>query len=505
MGQEVELKLCFPRTALAALRRHPILAADTTPVVTTLDNTYFDTPDLVLKKLGIALRTRRRGRSLLQTVKCASDSAGGLSIRPEWEQAWRGSFDFSAIDAPRIRKRLLRAQAGLTPLFSTRFRRETRRHRPQDGVSILLMIDTGEIRCQGRAEPICELELELEQGAPLDLLLLACRLTADLPLLPSDASKAERGYALFLDQEPEPMRAEHSAIDATMTPVEAFRTLAHSCVRQWQFNAAHAAGSENPEFIHQLRVSQRRLRSLLRIFRPALPAEFANDWAERLRRNANRFGDARDLDVLCEEILAPVTSIKDLQAEALSRMQEIALAERDQTRSRSVADLDTAEQGRLLTGFMAAVHALPDPVSGQTPAPAKPNMALRRLANRRIERLRRRVRERHDAAHGATPEHLHELRVALKQLRYAIDFLSPLLRDSGKRTKALTRIQNDLGFVNDLDVACQRLGRWAGEDPQLCAAAAFVCGWHAARSARLGKRALKALTPLLAGRSPWRA
>ena len=54
------------------------------------------------------------------------------------------------------------------------------------------MVCTGE-----QQEEICELELELRAGDPAALLELAIELAAELPLMPCDISKAERGYRLF--------------------------------------------------------------------------------------------------------------------------------------------------------------------------------------------------------------------------------------------------------------------------------------------------------------------
>ena len=148
------------------------------------------------------------------------------------------------------------------PVFSTRFRRETRRLAPQEGVSILLMIDTGAVHVRTpegveRQTEICELELELESGRAQDLLDLACTLAQQLPLMPADISKAERGYRLFLDTPTAPVRAEASSIAAAQNVVEAFQGLALSCVRQWQGNAAAAlalahadADAIDPDYIH---------------------------------------------------------------------------------------------------------------------------------------------------------------------------------------------------------------------------------------------------------------
>src|SRR5690606_27619836 len=122
MAREIELKLSLPRRSVSALRRHPLLAASAQlGRAVTLDNVYHDTPDLALRKTGVALRIRVAGRRRLQTVKAASASTAGLTSRPEWEQPWSGAFDFSEVDDAHIRALLERHAAALVPVFSTRF------------------------------------------------------------------------------------------------------------------------------------------------------------------------------------------------------------------------------------------------------------------------------------------------------------------------------------------------------------------------------------------------
>lgn len=500
MSQEIELKLALPRKALPALRRHSVVqAAVKSGPTRSLDNTYYDTADLALRKRRVALRTRRQGRLLLQTVKCSAESTGGLTSRPEWERPFDGSFDFSDVDASAVRKLLAARRDELVPVFSTRFRRETREYRGEGDVRILMMIDTGEVVCGEHTAPICELELELIEGKPLDLLLLACRLAADLPLLPSDVSKAERGFRLHNGQQAEPLRASASTITPEQSPVEAFVTLASSCVRQWQANAVGAMESPNPEFIHQLRVSQRRLRSLLRLFAPALPETFATDWSERLRCNANSFGDARDLDVLSDEILSPVAGTTADEDAALGRLQEMVRIARDRAREAALSRLDPAEQGRMIIGFMAALHAMPENALHRS-------VDLRTFARLQLGRIRKRVKKRFEAARTLVPARLHALRIALKQLRYGIEFFTPLLhpREVTRFGRSLAKAQNDLGFINDLDVARQRLTSMALDDVELARAAAFSCGWHGPRYAKACRNSIRELTPLLEKSTRWK-
>ncbi len=500
MSQEIELKLSLPAKALAALRRHALVAgAQKLGNAATLDNTYYDTADLALKARKVAVRTRRQGRVWLQTVKCAAQSTGGLSQRPEWEQPFSGAFDFSAVDDPAAARLLARHEAALVPVFTTRFRRETRLYCPAPGVEILLMIDQGEILAGERSTPICELELELQAGRATDLLELACTLSHSLPLVPSDLSKAERGYRLFLDQPLKPVRSEPSSLTPQMNLVDAFRELAYSALRQWQANAAGAAVCNAPEFIHQLRVALRRLRSLLRLFGPALPPGFVEEWNEHLRDTANRFGEARDLDVLYEELLAPVVPDGLADGEGLPRLLAVAREARDKARVDAACNLDAADQGRLMLALSLALHRLP---SNNLIGAAD----LTTFARLQLGRLRKKARRRFEASASLIPTRLHALRIALKQLRYGIEFFAPLFpaRQVARYQEALARAQNTLGFLNDVDVARGRLENWADDDEALRAAAAFIAGWHAPRYARLRRRTLQEVKPLLWGRTPWR-
>lgn len=502
MSQEIELKLSFPHRALASVRKHPLIAAAPREGRSCLlDNTYYDTPELTLKTHRIAVRTRRIGRQWLQTVKCAAVSTGGLSQRPEWEQPYDDRFDFSAIDTPEVAKLLLRHQHQLVPVFTTRFRRETRRYTPRDGVCILLMIDTGTIEVGERSAPICELELELVDGKPQDLLQLACELAQTLPLMPADISKAQRGFQLFLDQPVRPAKSEIAALDSGDTVIQAFRRQADACLRQWQANAnATAEGHAGPEFIHQLRVALRRLRSLIKLYAPALPAAFVLEWNERLRDNANSFGNARDLDVLHTELLDPVIAegLADGPESSLPALLKIIDQAREDARKHALHELAHSSQGRLLLELSAAMHALP--TTNLIAA-----VDLKTFARLQLDRLRKRARRRFDDAGTLIPTRLHALRIAMKQLRYGVEFFGGLFpqRAVERYLKSVTDAQTTLGFLQDVDVARGRLEAWAGKRADLQAAAAFILGWHGPRYAKLRRRVLQEVEPLLWGKTPW--
>lgn len=321
--------------------------------------------------------------------------------------------------------------------------------------------------------------------------------------MPADVSKAERGYRLFLGTPLGPVRAEPSALDPGQNVIDAFRSLAFSCVRQWQGNAAAALASADPDdihpdFIHQLRVSQRRLRALLKLFAPALPENFAGTWNARLRDNANRLGDARDLDVFYTELLEPVTPEGLADPAAMAALIDAGQQARNAARHVASHKLDMATQGRLLLAFTADLHRLQ--VSSLAAA-----ADLRAFARLRLSRLRKRARRQAAAAAGLEPTRLHALRIGLKLLRYGVEFFAPLFpaRPINRYLDGVVKAQTALGFLQDVDIAQQRLSAWTRANPALAPAAAFVLGWHAPRYARLRRRVLRECAPLLDGRKPW--
>ncbi|PJE44650.1 MAG: inorganic triphosphatase [Pseudomonas sp.] len=204
MNKETEIKLRVSRETLAALRDHPLLKKRNKSgwEQRELFNQYFDTPERDLAAAKVALRVRRDGEQLIQTLKTRGQSVAGLSERNEWD--WnlaKAKLDLKKLDDscwPAALADLDKKQ--LMPIFTTDFIREKAEiawGRGKAKVVIEAALDLGKVIAGEGEEEICELELELRQGEPEALLELAAELAADLALMPCDISKAERGYRLF--------------------------------------------------------------------------------------------------------------------------------------------------------------------------------------------------------------------------------------------------------------------------------------------------------------------
>ena len=178
----------------------------------------------------MALRIRRDGDAIIQTLKTRGHSVAGLSERNEYD--W--PLSKAKLDAKKLSAECWPANLAeldkkqLQAIFSTDFVREKAEiawGRGKAKVVIEAALDLGKVVAGKLEEEICELELELREGEPAALLELAAELAADLALMPCDISKAERGYRLF-DANSYSLSLPAPTIDAEQPLDDAFAALA---------------------------------------------------------------------------------------------------------------------------------------------------------------------------------------------------------------------------------------------------------------------------------------
>lgn len=481
-NQEIELKLAIPAEAIAAFRRDPLLANPARHGTVKLLNQYFDTPGLSLRRRGIALRVRKSGRTWLQTVKQAGIVEGGLSTRPEWEQRFLGHFDFSAIDDAALRRLLERHQTQLEAVFTTDFRRESWIVEPEPGCRIEVALDRGTISARDASRPLAEVELELLDGTPAQLLSFGCALAERHPLYPDERSKAMRGYALFAGEPAlSPRHARHPALDHDADPEQAFRDIAAECLSHIAANLLGAQDSDDPEYAHQLRVGVRRLRSAFKLFEPVLPDDFSETWQPQLRALAGIAGGAREWDVLLSQIIAPVARLAP-DYPGLKALTFAAQVRRDAAHAKMRERLRNPEFGHLVILLMRAIltPAMSIPRAAASPeTPPAPRLA--QFAALQLRQLGRRAARAAAAAEQGDVARLHALRLRLKRLRYAMEFVGPLVRSpNALRLRKIVSLQTSLGLLNDLSVSGPLMESLASEYPSAREAIAFIGGHHLA-------------------------
>jgi inorganic triphosphatase YgiF len=484
VAEEIELKLTASPAVLAAVPVHPAItaAAGGRARTTHMVSTYYDTPGRELAAAGVTLRLRQAGRQWLQTVKGAGGSAAGLHRRTEFE--WRLAqprVDTAKLARTPWRKLFAQLAPHCKPVFATAVRRRAQPLAFADGTQATLCIDVGEIRAGRRRAPLTELELELGHGDPARLFDIATALVADLPARVTVASKAQRGYALANGAAQEPRRAQMVPLDPRVGTVQALAAIGGDCIAQLEVNAEALRASNDPEFLHQIRVGWRRLRSLLRLVALLAPAEALAPLETELDWLGAALGPARDCDVFATETLPRIAAQFRGQPE-LVRLRARVARRRRQLRGTAKDALAAPRFQQLLLALGVFFVKLPKL------SPAQGDAVLARDWIRPLlQELHRRLRKRTRHVHRLEAAERHRARVAAKKLRYAAEFFAPLF--SAKRADeyiaALSRLQGALGRLNDLGVAARLLDEIvpAATAPDLAHVRGIVRGWLAASTA----------------------
>lgn len=470
MGTETELKLVCAPEVLARIGRHPAVRDLKSGRASSerLVSRYFDTPEGALRAAGLALRIRKTRRGWEQTLKGEGEGSAGLQERPEWNWPLPGDALDAAVlvDTPAARalggrKAMARVLQRLVPVFESDFTRTTHPLAFADGTRAELCVDQGEVRARGRSAPVCEAEIELlppagagahaTAGEAARLFDLPLALLDTLPIRLGYLSKAERASGLLARSRPQPVRAVPVTLAGDMSQAAVFRSIAAACMAQLQANEAGMLAGRDPEYLHQMRVALRRLRSAFAVFRDRIPSECLAPVEEEARALARRLGGARDWDVFCTETLRAIVRAfpDDAGIAAIARRASRARSAEGRAARAAVSDANYTRGLLRLGQMLSSVDEFIDHRSEPLPAFAA---SLLQHRHRRLCRLGNRLAE-------LSPEELHDLRIRAKKLRYAAEFFGSLFpgRRARAYAKALSGLQDVLGGINDVSTATRLL------------------------------------------------
>ncbi|NKR26332.1 CHAD domain-containing protein [Rhodococcus hoagii] len=193
--------------------------------------------------------------------------------------------------------------------------------------------------------------------------------------------------------------------------------------------------------VHQMRVSTRRLRSLLGSYKHAFPSEATRTARAELRWLGSVLGKARDAEVLAERFSALI----DAQPGDLvvgSVHQRLVGTQQDLYRAAHASAVASLDESR----FAALCALLDEITSGRHPVPAE--VTLRSgldKAHRQLRKAAKKVRRLLDDGAEAGPA-LHRVRKRAKKLRYAAEAVAvaePSAADVGSAAKALQTVLGD--------------------------------------------------------------
>lgn len=364
----------------------------------------------------------------------------------------------------------------------------------QDGVQALLL--KGRLRSVAEEAPAARLTLSGPAGPVLETMLT---LAETVPLLPPRLALAEQGRALARGGPGVPRRHGPPHLDPALDVEDALvLSIGHLVeVMLWHAPGAHAGTAT--EGVHQMRVAIRRLRSLLRVFRPACDGDALRGLDGAAKQIADALGPARDWDVFLGGLGAEL-------AETLPEEPRIAALLRAARQMREAAYgalrpvLDGPALRRLAWQAVHLARTRPWRAAEDPAAEEKRAMKLPDFAAGVLDKRWKRV-----AGHGLEIGHLpdaefHELRIEAKRLRYAAELFAPLW--PRKRTKRflskLSDVQDAFGLANDAVVARALMAALADRRPPLAWPSGVAVGWSMGRARRARSRAETAWEKLLA-------
>jgi CHAD domain-containing protein len=450
---EVERKYAVDGDAPAQppLKGLPGVARIGPPATHDLEAVYFDTRDLTLAAHRITLRRRTGGTDAGWHLKLPAESGARHEIREP--------LGADAAAVPDRLRRLVTVHlrgAELVPVARVETRRTTTNLYGADGT---VLAEFSDDRVESQAPPGAgpqqkwrEWELELVTGSE-DFLDAADELLAASGIRPAELpSKLARALGPSLPQ-------QAGAAEKPKRKGEAGAVLLAYLTRQAAALKAVDPGVrlDAPDAVHQLRVSARRMRSVLASFRRLVDAPTVGRLREELKWLAGTVGQARDIEVMGARLSELVRSQPPelLMGPVARRIEQDAGSRYAQAHEVGLAGLDSERYLRFLDALDAFLADPPFTEKGRK----KAGKAVARRLAKDVSRLRRAVLAAEEAEDSEADESeldaaLHEVRMSAKRLRYGAEAATPVLGKQATRlAKSAERIQETLGDLQDTVVS----------------------------------------------------
>jgi len=485
---EVELKFQLPESKKKSvqqyLRKHKAQQIH-------LQAKYYDTPDRLLAKNGMALRLRKENDLWVQTFKAAGQS----HLHRVEEEVFLGKCD----QEPDLNLELYQDNKVVTDLLNTALGKEAKKLSLQfetdvqrtyhvfeaDNTAIEVCLDDGVVKTATAQSIICEVEFELKQGAVKTLIQFAQQWINRYALWLDVRSKAERGNLLALGQAASPaVHAKALTLNKDITAEQALKKIVENCLGQFLPNmAAMADGVAEAEHIHQARVSLRRLRSALKHF-----SSWSNEvnplWEEQIAELFRQLGDTRDEDAIRTEVLPIIKqhgSPELLLPVSAQPLKELSIL------------FTSSDTIKLLLDLLAFAYSEENSKSKSG--------GLKKHIKKSLDKLHHKVISNAEHFSELEVTQQHQIRKKAKQLRYCVEFISSLYSDKKVQQylKQLQPVQNTLGQYNDLFIAEDIFNKAVENDSSFW----FALGWVKAKQPHLQKRSAKALQTFSQAETFW--
>ena len=202
--------------------------------------------------------------------------------------------------------------------------------------------------------------------------------------------------------------------------------------------------------VHRTRVASRRLRELLPVIQ--LEPSTADKLGRQLRKVTRRLGPVREADVMLM-VIDELHESGRFHEPALLRVRQALEKAREEIREELPGKSAASELRRVARKLDRIAKRLQDDETAQTRRAWR--WALDARVSRRAAALKRAIDQ---AGAVYLPERVHEVRIALKKVRYALELQAEATGSASTADlRLLKRTQELLGRLHDLQVLVDRV------------------------------------------------
>lgn len=277
-------------------------------------------------------------------------------------------------------------------------------------------------------------------------------------MLPTRASKRVRNQLVPGAAIPAAVKWRAVTIAKDDSAGAVFSSTGCALIAQLRANESGALAGQDPEYLHQLRVTVRRLRAILSLYSALLRGRERKSAVRELKWLAYALGPARDSDVFIHDIWPPLHAllghgalVDALNAEWLAQQRRNTRAAHRALASRRYQRM-VHEQELWFSAQSWRTHA-----NGNERAAW--DQHAQKFARHELERRAERTRSYGRVLGDMDAAALHRLRIKIKKLRYVMDTVSPLFKHTKVKEmlESLSNLQDTLGAMHDVAVAVQKI------------------------------------------------
>jgi CHAD domain-containing protein len=414
-----------------------------------LETAYYDTTDLRLVREGMTLRRRVGGPDEGWHLKLTVPEAT-VEVREELRLPHAGDPHGPPLKLLDLVRPVIR-HTPVQPVATLRTTRHVRRVFDASGDDAAELVDDTVQVIDGTGQPSAQFrELELSDSAAAGLVEhVVKQLDRSGAVSGEFISKVVRALGPQASALPEP--EDVGPDDPASAAVQSF-----IAIHTRAFRAADLAFRRDPEgpfdSVHKMRVAARRLRSGLRVLRPLLDREWADDLRDELKWAAQSLGELRELDVLIARLDDRMAALPEgaVPEDPATTVLGPTREQRDDARAR-VGVLLSADRFLDLHERLVAAAAKPPVTEAAALTAGEALPLLVRKAWKRLAKRAKAVLDDETALPGGAPdEEWHEARIAAKRARYAGEAVAPVLGADAKAfAEQMEKVTEILGEHQD--------------------------------------------------------